>query len=723
MMSDNPDRQEETDLSLKHLQAELAHIDILIQRQVKRWQLAGQSPEESFRGLYISDLEANRLVGRPFGTNWGHSAALSAGESERFDELEKQAAHQVSRIVETARAQGERLRLEHLIHVFGLNPFEKDVLLICAVVAMDLRYERIFAYLQDDVTQKLPGVNLILDLLENPGAARLQRLASFSGSAPLLKFHLLAFGEETGSGSRPLLAQAIIPDATIIAWLLGRYQPGPEIAEWAQMRWPHPERQASDELLAGKLWQDSQALLAEEPILVFSGADRLRQNAAAGLYARRLGHPLLQIDLKGLAAAEHNPRLAVRLALRDARLLSALPYLCGWDACLFASGVAPVDIMEEVYTFPGEIILAGEANWQAGGANRERRLLRIEFPIPSYELRRTLWEHYLSQAAPADPADLNALAGQFALTSEQIRDAVASAGDMAVQNGRAIASRDLFAAARLHSNPHLSSLARKIEPRFVWEDIVLPDDQRTILQEIVNTVRGRPLVLETWGLGEKLVASAGVTVIFAGPPGTGKTMAAEVIASDLGLDLYKIELSSIVSKYIGETEKNLEQIFNEAQSSNAILFFDEADAIFGKRSEVKDAHDRYANIEISYLLQRMETYDGVTILATNLRANLDDAFTRRLQFAVDFPFPDENDRLRIWHTLFPPGVPRNEEIDFALLARRFKLTGGSIRNIIVNSTYLAASQGGKVTMNNLLHATRRELQKMGRLVDEADLSL
>jgi SpoVK/Ycf46/Vps4 family AAA+-type ATPase len=199
-----------------------------------------------------------------------------------------------------------------------------------------------------------------------------------------------------------------------------------------------------------------------------------------------------------------------------------------------------------------------------------------------------------------------------------------------------IASRDLFAAARLHSNPHLSSLARKIEPRFVWEDIVLPDDQRTILQEIVNTVRGRPLVLETWGLGEKLVASAGVTVIFAGPPGTGKTMAAEVIASDLGLDLYKIELSSIVSKYIGETEKNLEQIFNEAQSSNAILFFDEADAIFGKRSEVKDAHDRYANIEIA-TVARMETHDGATILATNRRFNPTRAFTRRLQFAVDFP--------------------------------------------------------------------------------------
>ena len=232
------------------------------------------------------------------------------------------------------------------------------------------------------------------------------------------------------------------------------------------------------------------------------------------------------------------------------------------------------------------------------------------------------------------------------------------------------------------------------------------------------TVRNRPLVLDKWGVGQKLVPSRGITVLFAGPPGTGKTMAAEIVAGELGLDLYKIDLSSIVSKYIGETEKNLENIFHAAESSNAILFFDEADALFGKRSEVRDSHDRYANIEISYLLQRMEAYDGVTMLATNLRANLDEAFTRRLQFAVDFPFPEEKDRLRIWQTLFPPDVPREPDLDFGLLAKRFKLAGGSIRNIIVSSAFLAASNGSLVTMAHLLHSTRRELQKMGRLVED-----
>jgi SpoVK/Ycf46/Vps4 family AAA+-type ATPase len=244
-----------------------------------------------------------------------------------------------------------------------------------------------------------------------------------------------------------------------------------------------------------------------------------------------------------------------------------------------------------------------------------------------------------------------------------------------------------------------------------------------VLREIVDTVRGRPKVLEEWGVGKKLASSAAVTVLFAGDPGTGKTMAAEVIAGELGLELYKIDLSTMVSKYIGETEKNLERIFSAAESSNAILFFDEADSIFGKRSEVRDAHDRYANIEISYLLQRMEAYNGVTILATNLRANLDEAFTRRLQFAIDFPFPDEAYRLRIWETLFPVGVPREPDLDLAFLARRFKLAGGSIRNILISAAFLAAADGGAVGMEHLLHGTRRELQKMGRLINEMDLSI
>ena len=382
--------------------------------------------------------------------------------------------------------------------------------------------------------------------------------------------------------------------------------------------------------------------------------------------------------------------------------------------------------LEELLDFSGTVIWATKRRWQPQGIERERPFYWFEFAVPAYTQRVVLWSHYIAEAVPGAGThggyDTAALAGQFALTLGQIRDAVAAAKDTAHQEGRALGNHDLFAAARTYSNPNLAGLAQKLAPRFGWSDIILPANQIDILREIVATVRGRPVVLDDWGLARKLVPSRGVAVLFAGPPGTGKTMAAEVVARELELDLYKIDLSTLVSKYIGETEKNLERIFHEAQSSNAILFFDEADAIFGKRSEVKDAHDRYANIEVSYLLQRMESYDGVTILATNLRANLDEAFTRRLQFAVDFPFPDAEDRLRIWQTLFPPDLPRDPGLDFRMLSKRFKLAGGSIRNIIVNAAYLAASNGGAVTQEHLLHGTRRELQKMGRLIGEDELN-
>jgi hypothetical protein len=432
---------------------------------------------------------------------------------------------------------------------------------------------------------------------------------------------------------------------------------------------------------------------------------------------------LLTVDLDAATNADLSPLHTIRLALRDARLTDALPCLDGWDACLASGGneTPPAALLAEICEHPGMVVVAGQAMWQPKGIRRERTFQWLAFPIPTYRQRLSLWEHFVQETRGSNGVEVSGLAGQFQLTSGQIRDAVASARDWTVQRGETLNESDLYAAARAHSNPRLASLARKIIPRYGWQDIVLPDDLLALLREIVATVRGRPQVLDAWGVGAKLVASRGVTALFSGPPGTGKTMAAEILTAELGLDLYKIDLSTVVSKYIGETEKNLERIFHEAERSNAILFFDEADALFGKRSEVRDSHDRYANIEISYLLQRMEAYDGVTILATNLRANLDEAFTRRLQFAVDFPFPEAADRLRIWHTLFPPDVPRAPNLDFDLLAHRFRLAGGNIRNILVNAAYLAAADGQCVTMEHLVHGTRRELQKMGRLVDAEDL--
>lgn len=714
------------DISLNHLQLELARIDLMLQRELKRWQQAGESLNEAFRGLFVSDARAKALLARPFATSWGQLAALPPDEAHAFTLAEAELAGQIQSLLDTAQSQGQVTRLQYVAKAFDLDQFELDTLLVCLAPALDLRYELIYGYLQDDVTRKRPGVSLVLDLLAEPGPERLQRLSYFAPGASLFKYRLLELDNPAAAGAPPLLGQTLRLDETVLALLLGEYRPHPDLGAHASLIWPEVDE--ADRLLAAESWPELERVAAEveQPVVIFYGPDRVAWQATARLLAASLERLLLTVDLEAVVKAGLAPLEALELALRDARLTGAIPCLTGWDACL-ADEVPPPELLARLCACDDLVLVAGEKSWQAGGIDRDRPMLWFEFSAPAYEQRLALWQHYLALLPGADAGleelDIGAVTGQFVLTAGQIRDVTAAALDRAVQRGDRLTTEDLLAAARSQSNPRLASLARKIVPRYYWEDIILPADQLAILREIVATVRGRPLVLGQWGIGRKLASSQGITVLFAGPPGTGKTMAAEIIARQLGLDLYKIDLSTIVSKYIGETEKNLERIFAEAQSSNAILFFDEADAIFGKRSEVKDAHDRYANIEVSYLLQRMEAYDGVTILATNLRANLDEAFTRRLQFAVDFPFPEEEDRLRIWRTLFPPEVPVEPGLDFTLLARRFKLAGGNIRNIIVSAAYLAAADGGRITMAHLLHGTRRELQKMGRLINEADLLL
>jgi SpoVK/Ycf46/Vps4 family AAA+-type ATPase len=346
--------------------------------------------------------------------------------------------------------------------------------------------------------------------------------------------------------------------------------------------------------------------------------------------------------------------------------------------------------------------------------------------MPEFAQRRNCWFQQLALAGINFPsADLDALASRFRLTPAQIAEAVATASNGAGWYGSRFAGQpaveELFAAASQQSGRDLAALARQIEPVYTWEDLVLPQDALVQLQELCQRVAYRHQVLEEWGFDRKLSLGKGVNALFAGPSGTGKTMAAEVIAQELGLNLYKIDLSGVVSKYIGETEKNLNRIFRAAENANAILFFDEADALFGKRSAVHDSHDRYANIEISYLLQKMEEYEGLSILATNLHRNMDEAFMRRLTMMIVFPLPDENHRQRIWQTVWPPQTPLDETVDLADLAQRFNLTGGNIKNIALTAAYLAAAAGSGVQPEHLLQALRREYQKMGKSLSEAEL--
>ena len=724
--------------SLQHTLAELARIDVLLRRQVRRWQAAGQNASDPFRGLYISDGEADALAARPLGAGWEWPASLDPEEEHAWDEAEACAEQQVLALVAAAEGEGVPLRLQVLTNQYGLDDFDVDVLLLALAPELDLRYERLYAYLQDDVTKKRPSVDLALNLLSPSLEAKLADRRRFTPAGPLLQHDLVGLFDDPSHVQPPLLSKYLKADERIVAYLLGADDIDARLAPYASIG--TADTRLEDLLLPADL-KHRLALLAGDQttanrgmVFYFQGPYGVGKQATAQALCRELDIGLLVVDGERLLTAEMPAfERAVRLAAREALLQDAALY---WDRFDLLLDEEPGDaelqmrrracretLLRSIERRPGLTFLSGSAAWEPADALHDRFFVRVELPRPAYAERLALWRRSLDGHAATDGADLEALAVKFRLSGGQIRDAAATAANLArwrdPANGHVTAA-DLYAASRLQSNRKLAALAQKVEPHYTWDDIVLPADRMAQLRELCNTVKYRAVVYEDWGFDRKLSLGKGLNVLFAGPSGTGKTMAAEIIANELGLDLYKIDLSTVVSKYIGETEKNLAHIFAEAETSNAILFFDEADALFGKRSEVRDAHDRYANIEIAYLLQKMDEYEGVVILATNLRKNMDEAFVRRMHVAVEFPFPDEASRRRIWEQIWPAETPRSPELDLAAMARRFELAGGNIRNIALAAAFLAADDGQNVTVNHLSRATRREYQKMGKVVAEHD---
>jgi SpoVK/Ycf46/Vps4 family AAA+-type ATPase len=365
------------------------------------------------------------------------------------------------------------------------------------------------------------------------------------------------------------------------------------------------------------------------------------------------------------------------------------------------------------------VILLGSAS-SYGSIPPEAQPWRVEIPAAGYDLRRQAWAQALAGTPAA--ADVNRLADTFPFGPAVIRQTARLAASIAALNAPAEATpstEHVLEAGRSLTTPNLSRFAMPLTPRYEWADLVLPEDKLQQLRGVEVRVRHRQLVHREWGFGQKLSRGKGLNVLFTGPSGTGKTMAAEVLAGALSLTLHQIDLSTVISKYIGETEQHLSAIFREAESSQTLLFFDEAEALFGKRTEVKDAHDRYANIEVNYLLQRIEQYEGIVVLATNLHRNLDEAFLRRLSEVIEFPMPDEAAREQIWRKHFPAEAP-TQGIDFAFLAKQFKLAGGNIRNIAMAAAYAAAEHGTAIDMGQIIPAVQAEYQKQGRLVMESE---
>ncbi len=699
---------------LPGLLAQLRRLDELVRARATALAAEHATQATELRGLVIDEAEFAELLTRPFG-----SALLDAAQSS------------YAMAAPSTPSDPTDEGWPSFCHAFDLAPLESEILLLCLLPECDLRYERIVAYLQDDITCKRPSVDLALNLLCADQAERLAARALFLREAPLLAGRLLRSAPRDGrdSGRDSPLAQGLQVEPRIVNHLLlgaAASTPLPALLSVAAPGEASPPPGLPAELAA------QIARLAAQPgarplSLHLEGRDRAQARAIAAHLSRAwgLGLVVLRADPSALEAepggAEELAALARRecLLTRSALLVELPPPAAHVDG---VERISALDgLSQGLAGLRAPLFWAGEAacTWEA--ATTRRRIL-WSCPDPNYAQRLVLWERALP--ASAEPEELAQVAGRFRLTGEQIARAAHAAEDAAWQrdpSDHRVRFADLATAARVTSAGHLGQLAHRIAPRHGWEELVLPLDRVSQLREMCAQFLYRPLVFETWGF-RKAAASQGLAALFAGPSGTGKTMAAEVIASELALDLYKIDLSGVVSKYIGETEKNLERIFGMARDSNAVLLFDEADALFGKRSETKDAHDRYANIEISYLLQKIEEYDGICILTSNLRQNLDEAFLRRLHFTVEFPMPDEEARLAIWRRTLPATAPVADDVDLGELARRYRFSGGSIRNVLLNAAFLAARDGQELTMEHLLWAARREFQKLGKLVDETQFA-
>jgi SpoVK/Ycf46/Vps4 family AAA+-type ATPase len=459
------------------------------------------------------------------------------------------------------------------------------------------------------------------------------------------------------------------------------------------------------------------------PVILLRGRCGSGKRSAASYIAAKQGLGLLEVD-SGALLRDSEAAEKIKLMAQESFLSNAALYFRDFDQISAEPEhqLLKDEVFREIRGHRGLIFLGGESRIEI---KREAgRVMEVRFDIPSYSQRKECWEKLLGEGPlSSKDIDIGQIAQKFRLTYGQIGDAVSEALFRAGlrEEGKGVPDMKLLAAAcRSQIHHKLERLSQKVVSGYSWEDIVLPGDRLDQLREIAGDVKNSHLVYDRWKFGEKHSISRGLNILFFGQSGTGKTMAAGIIANQLDLELYKIDLSTVVSKYIGETEKNLGRIFKEAETSSAILFFDEADALFGKRSEVKDAHDRYANIEVGYLLQKMEEYDGIVILATNMKKNMDDAFIRRMSYMVEFPFPGEEQRRSIWKYAFTKQTPLDELVDFDFLARQFRVSGGNIRNIAVKSAFYAAGDGGVVNMPHIIRAVKREYQKIGMKCMESE---
>ncbi|MEU4560133.1 ATP-binding protein [Actinoplanes sp. NPDC023936] len=669
--------------SSEHLHDHLRRVEQLVRAQVERWRsaVAEQRPDVRWGTGILDPAELSRYLAHPFEEPMD-DLARSPGEAHA---AVLQATALAARIeMRRLKEPVPDLRVERLRDAFDLARTDLDVLLICLLGELDARYRRLYAYLADEEWRRAPSVGLLAEILR-PGAAGLAEFRErFTPSSPLLRHRLISLGEEGG-----LSARSVVIDTRIAAFLGGSDYRDGWLADGARVAATLDASSLALTAARRAILESLTEACRKNPVVAMLGAEGSGRKAFARAVTTTLDMPLLIADARPDGAQD---------VYREALLRGAAVY---WQDCSSLAGRSAADdrtwsdLLERAAAHPKPSFVDHAQPWDAS-------LLRVPFPSRSLDERRMIWEKLLDDQALADR-----LAGTFLLTPGHMHEAIRMAGPDPTPDA-------LHEACRRQSSRRLLSIARPVEAPadMTLDDIVLPADRKAELFALRDRIRNRPHVERLLGHS----GAKGLVAMFAGSSGTGKTLAAGLIAKDLGRDLLKVDLSQVVSKWVGETEKNLDRVFTEAQDAHAILFFDEAESIFGKRGNVTDARDRYAMQEISFLLQRIEEYEGVVILATNLRQNVDEAFARRIAAIVDFPRPDEECRRRMWRLALTGVAHDLTDADVETLAVSHRLSAAAIAEVVVAGAFVALSrdpQAASVTVGDVEDGVRAELRRLG----------
>jgi hypothetical protein len=689
----------------------LQRLDLLLYRQILRLRASYQLSLDEFRGLYVSDQQVDALILRE----------ASFGQVDVADLDVK--AEALLRVAQPALLSDERW--VRLCRCYALTAFEQDVLLLAFAPELGNKYPLLYAYLNNDVTRKSATLELALNLFATPATAQEHR-GAFAAQRTLFGRSLLEFVGTAPEHSSLLAGFALAPQ--VREFLLGHAAFDTALAPFCQR-----ERHTWNDWQAWPFAAPVRERFAEFAALLHAGKgpglyviEAPAQSGTAELCGNVLaqcGLSAWRIEARALNAERDNA--ALMRGLCQGALLDGAGLVLHETPLPSAEGNVPLrtvsaallrqlrELRETVSAqVPCFVVAEPGVRWRE--LCGDTPYLHYPLPAPGLPEREGYWRwHLRRQGLSVDGSAIAAVADYFHLDWQQVQAAAAA---LALHGPCRVEQERLFAAAKAQSHGELGELASRVDKPYGLDDLVLPGAVFSRIKEIIAAIRARRLVFEEWGLRRRLGGGSGLVALFGGASGTGKTMTAGVIANAIGLDLYRVELAGVVSKYIGETEKNLDRIFNAARQSNCVLLLDEADALFGKRTEVSDAHDRYANIEVAYLLQKLESHDGIVILTTNLAKNIDAAFTRRLQFIIEFPRPDVSLRERLWRNLLGGGVPLGPDIDFSFLSRQFDNTGGDIRNMVLDAALMAAAGETQVVdMALLLRAAARQMMKQGKV--------